>query len=83
MVAALLGKNLKFFEIDKGVSGRTSNDKAPFMAIGYFYVSDIAEYNKAISQHREAVVNDIKKYTNIQPTIQISEIKKIGYNNAK
>lgn len=81
MMAGLLGKNLRFYEIDKGIAGRTPNDKVPFVAIGYFYINDVAEYNRAIGQNREAIVNDIKKYTNIQPTIQISEIKKLGYSN--
>ena len=75
MVAGYLGKNLKFYEIDKGVSGRTPGDKPPFVAVGYFYVMDVAEYNKAIAQNRDAIINDIKNYTNIQPVIQISEIK--------
>ena len=75
MVAGFLGKNLVFYEIDKGVSGRMPTDKIPFAAIGYFYVTDVAEYNKAIMQNIDAIRNDIKNYTNIQPTIQISEIK--------
>jgi len=83
MVAGLLGKNLKFYEIDKGISGRTPNDKVPFVAIGYFYCYDVIEYNKAIAQNRDAIINDIKKYTNIQPVIQISEIKQWRYNNIK
>jgi uncharacterized protein (TIGR02118 family) len=83
MVAGFLGKNLKFYEIDKGIAGRTPNDKPPFVAIGYFYVSDIAEYNKAIAQNRDAVISDFKNYTNIQPVVQISEIKRLEYNNAK
>lgn len=81
MVAGFLGKNLKFYEIDKGVAGRTPSDKVPFVAVGYFYIHDVAAYNKAIAQNRDAVVNDIKNYTNIQPTIQISEIKALKYNN--
>jgi len=83
MVAGLLGKNLKFYEIDKGISGRTPNDKLPYLAVGYFFVKDVAEYNKAIAQNRETVINDIKNYTNIQPVIQISEVRYIGFNNAK
>jgi uncharacterized protein (TIGR02118 family) len=82
MVAGFLGKNLKFYEIDKGISGRTPNDKAPFVAIGYFYVDDVAEYNKAITQHIDTILHDIQKYTNIQPAIQISEIKNVGYNSS-
>lgn len=81
MVAALIGKNLKYYEIDKGISGRTSNDKALYVAIGYFIVKDIAEYNKAIGANRETIISDFKNYTNIQPVIQISEIKKIGYHD--
>lgn len=83
MVAGFIGKNLKFYEIDKGISGRTPTDKLPFVAIGYFYINDVGEYNKSIAQNREAIINDFKNYTNIQPVIQISEIKKIGYPDAK
>ncbi len=83
MVAGFLGKNLRFYEIDKGIAGRTPTDKVPFMAIGYFYITDITEYNKVIGQNRDTIVNDFKNYTNIQPVVQICEIKQIGYNNIK
>ena len=83
MVAGFLGKNLKVYEIDKGIAGRTPNDKVPFVAVGYFYINDVAEYNKAIAQNRDAVINDFKNYTNIQPVVQISEIKQVIYNNTK
>jgi len=74
MMANFLGKNLKFYEIDKGLAGRTANDKIPFIAIGYFYCYNMSEYNEAIAKNRTAIVNDIPKYTNIQPIVQISEI---------
>lgn len=77
MVAGFLGKNLKFYEIDKGISGRTPSDKVPFVAIGYFYCYDVAAYHTAIAQNRDAIIHDIKQYTNIQPIIQISEIKQL------
>jgi uncharacterized protein (TIGR02118 family) len=83
MVAGFIGKNLKFYEIDKGVSGRTASDKPPYMAIGYFYISDLAEYNAAIAQHIDEIVNDFKKYTNVQPVIQVSELKQLVYPPAK
>ena len=43
MVAGFLGKNLKFYEIDKGIAGRTPTDEVPFLAIGHFYCYDITE----------------------------------------
>lgn len=83
MVAGFIGDNLKFYEIDKGISGRTPTDKAPYVAIGYFYVYDIDKYNKSIAQNRDAVVADFKNYTNIQPVVQINEIKQVKFNSVK
>lgn len=83
MVAGFLGKNLLFYEIDKGLSGRTPDDKAPFLAIGYFYINNIADYNQAIAQNRDAVVADFKNYTNIQPVVCINEIKQVIQNKEK
>lgn len=82
MVAGFIGSNLKFYEIDKGVAGRTANDKAPYAAIGYFYINDVSEYNKAIAKNRDAIISDFKNYTNIQPVIQISEVKQVVFNDA-
>ncbi len=83
MVAEFLGKNLQFYEIDKGIAGRTPNDKVPYLAVGYFYVKDVTEYNKAVAQKRDTIINDFKNYTNIQPVIQISEVKRIGFTSPK
>ena len=83
MVAGFIGKNLKFYEIDKGLSGRAPNDKVPYLAVGYFFISDVAEYNKAIAQNRDAVVSDFKNYTNIQPVVFISEIRQVVPANPK
>ena len=83
MMAGLIGKNLHFYEIDKGLSGRTPNDKVPFVAIGYFYINDVTEYNKVIGQNIDAIRKDIQKYTNITPTIQISEIRQMRSNDTK
>jgi uncharacterized protein (TIGR02118 family) len=83
MMAGLIGKNLNFYEIDKGIAGRTPNDKVPFVAVGYFYINDVTEYNRVIGQNITAILKDIEKYTNIQPTVQISEIRQLRYNDAK
>ena len=83
MVAGFLGRNLVFYEIDKGISGRTPTDKVPFVAVGYFYVQNVADYSKAIAQNREAIVGDFKNYTNIQPVVNISEIRQVVHNSTK
>ena len=80
MVAGFLGENLKFYEINKGIVGRTPEEKITYLAIGYFYIKDIDEYNKAIGHNINTIRDDFKNYTNIQPIIQISELKKLGFN---
>ena len=77
MVAGFIGQNLIFYEIDKGIAGRTPDDKVPFVAVGYFYINDAAEYNRAIAQNIDTIISDIKNYTNIQPVVLISEIKQV------
>lgn len=78
MVAAMIGKNLKFYEIEKGVGGRTPTDPAPYMAIGSFYVKDTAAYHQAIGNNIETIRNDFKNYTNVLPVVQISEVRYAG-----
>ena len=73
MVAGYLGDNLMYYEIDQGIGGRTPNDAAPFLAIGYFYVKDMAAYNAAIGQNRETIISDFKNYTNVLPAVQVSK----------
>lgn len=80
LVAGFLGNNLKFYEIDKGVAGSAPDEEVPYVAIGSFYCYDFAEYNKAIAQHIDTILNDIKNYTNIQPVVQVSEIKQLRYS---
>ena len=75
MMAGLLGDHLNFYEIDKGIAGRTDDDQVSFVAMGYFYINDIDEYNKVIARNMDTIRNDIPKYTNIQPVIQINEIR--------
>ena len=77
MMAGFLGKNLKFYEIDKGLSGRTPKDEPPFVAACAFYCYNVADYNQAVSKNIDTILKDIKKYTNIQPVIFISEIKQV------
>lgn len=77
MVAGFIGGNLVRYEIDKGISGRSPAERPPFIAIGYFYVNDITAYQNAIAQNRDAVISDFKNYTNIQPVVQVSEVKQV------
>lgn len=74
MVADLFGDALKSMQIDKGISGRTPDEPIPFVAVGYFYFDTLADYQNAFGPNAEKILSDIPNYTNIQPTVLISEV---------
>ncbi len=75
-VAGLLGSNLVRYTIEKGMASGVPNTPLPFMAIGSFYVKSLSDYQAAIAPNREAIRADFPKYTNVTPTILISEVVK-------
>ena len=74
MVAAYLGANLVKYTIEKGVASGIPNQPLPYMAIGTFYVKNLAEYQAAIAPNREAIRADFANYTNAAPIILVSEV---------
>ncbi len=48
--------------------------EAPFAALCYFSFDSLEEYMAAFAGHTAELQGDIPKYTNIAPTIQISEV---------
>lgn len=74
MVAGFLGSNLVKYTIEKGFASGIPNSQIPFMAIGTFYVKDLAEYQAAIGPNRDAIRADFANYTNISPIILVSEV---------
>lgn len=74
MVASLFGEPLRHWAIDKGISGRTQDEPIPYLAVGYFYFDTLSDYENAFGPNAEKILGDIPNYTNIQPTVQISEV---------
>ena len=75
----LVGDRLKDFgfvraEVDKGVAGGAPGSAAPFVCIGHVYFTSLAEFQKGMGVHGQEILGDIPNYTNIAPTMQISEI---------
>ena len=73
MVAGLIGENLVKFTIEKGVASEIPHQQ-PFMAMGTFYVKNLAEYEAATAPNRDAIRADFSNYTNVAPVIFVSEV---------
>jgi uncharacterized protein (TIGR02118 family) len=75
MVQEKLGTACKGAAVEQGVSGATPGSRPAFIAMGHLYFDSVADFQAAFGPHAGAIMADIPNYTDIQPTIQISEVK--------
>lgn len=73
MVRQSLGAALKGIVVDQGIGQPGS--PAPFLAMGHLVFDSMVDLQSALDAHGPKLMADIPNYTNVQPTIQISEIK--------
>ena len=75
MVQELLSPmGLQKAEVEKGVSSADPSQPAPFVAVGSLFFETTEQVHAAFTEHGRQIMGDIKNYTEIAPTFQISEV---------
>lgn len=74
MVAGLLGDAVKAATVEKGLAGGAPNTKATYAAMGNLYFSSVEEFEKSFGPNSDKIMGDLPNFTNIEPTIQVSEV---------
>ena len=77
MVGELLGNLLKGATSEKGSGGAEPGAPAPFASIGSMYFDSVEDFGTAFGPNAEKIMGDLPKFTNIEPIIQISEVKQV------
>jgi uncharacterized protein (TIGR02118 family) len=72
MVAEKLASAMVRYEIDKGIA--TPGLSAPFVAGVHMFFDSLQSFQGAFGGNAGPIMADIPNYTDIQPTIQISEV---------
>ena len=75
LVQRLLGPVMKGMSVDQGIGGLPPGSPAPYIAAGHLLFDTLEAFQTAFGPHAQAIMADIPSYTNLQPIIQISEIK--------
>ncbi len=75
MVLEKVGAACSKSEVDQGLAGGAPGAPAAFIAMGHLYFDSVDSFQAAFGPHAEAIMADIPNYTDIQPDIQISEVK--------
>ncbi len=75
LVGRLLGKAMKGASIDKGLAGAAPGTKPAYVAIGHLYFDSMEAFQNAFGPNAAEIMADLPNYTNIEPVVQISEVK--------
>jgi len=77
MAVRLLGSAVKAVSLEIGVSGVIPGQPAPFAAIVGFTCESAEAFTAAFLPVADQLQGDIPKYTDIEPVIQVGEIREI------
>ena len=75
MVKRKLGDACRSYTVDKGLAGGAPGAPAVYVAMCHIFCDSVEAFQAAFAPIAPTLMSDIPNYTNIQPTIQISEVK--------
>jgi uncharacterized protein (TIGR02118 family) len=75
MVRRLLGSALKGVTVEHGISGEELRSPAPYIATGHLLFDSVQTFQASFAPHAKEIMEDIPKYTNSEPLVQIGEVK--------
>jgi uncharacterized protein (TIGR02118 family) len=75
MVAKKLGAACKGVSVEQGLSGAAPGTQPNFVALGHMLFDSVEAFQSAFAPHAGEIMGDIPNYTNIEPIVQVSEVK--------
>ncbi|WP_461516828.1 EthD family reductase [Porticoccus sp.] len=75
MVVSLLGDALKGGAVDHGLAGGAPGEAPAFIAMGHLTFDSVESFQQSFGPHAAEILGDLPNFTNVQPQIQISEIR--------
>lgn len=74
LVEASLGDVCKQVAVDQGLSGGAPGDAPTYEIMAHLYFDSLEAFQGAFGPHAKTIMADIPNFTNVQPTVQISEV---------
>lgn len=75
MVRQKLGVVLKGIGLEQGLGGVEPGSPPIYIAMSHLYFDSVEAFQTAFGPNAESILEDVPNYTDIQPKIQISEVK--------
>jgi uncharacterized protein (TIGR02118 family) len=74
LIKTRMGSALKYYAIDKGLTGATPDEPTPYFAMCHLLCDSVEAYQSSFGPHAQEIRADIRKFTNATPVRQISEV---------
>jgi uncharacterized protein (TIGR02118 family) len=75
MAKQKIGPALKGVAVEQGLSGGAPGTPMTYIAIGHLLFDSVEAFQAAFGPHAQDILADVPNYTNVQPIVQISEVK--------
>jgi uncharacterized protein (TIGR02118 family) len=75
MIRRVLGSALKGCVVEQGLGGGAPGTKADFSVLCHLRFDSVEAFQTAFGPHAADVQKDVGNYSNVQPIIQISDVK--------
>lgn len=72
MLQKILGKECRRVIVEEGMVEANSGFPSTFLAMGHLYFTSVEAFQAAFDPHVAAIMDDLRNYTNVRPTIQVS-----------
>ena len=74
LIKSRMGAALKYYTIDKGLSGAIQNGPATYVGMCHLLCDSLETYHSAHDPHAAELSGDIHNFTDMTPVVQISEV---------
>ncbi len=75
LVQRLVGAALKGVSVEQGICGDAPDSPPAYVALGHLLFDSVEAFQASFGPQAQEIMADVPKYTNVEPTIQISEVK--------
>jgi uncharacterized protein (TIGR02118 family) len=74
LVKNRMGAACLYYTVDKGLAGGAPGEPPTYIAMCHIFCDSVESFQAAFGPHAKEILGDITNYTDLTPTLQISEV---------
>lgn len=69
-----MGDACLYYTVDRGLAGGAPGEAATYIGMCHIFCDSVEAFQTAFAPHAKEIMDDIPNYTDLAPTLQISEV---------